>query len=233
MGTDGTVEGKDTSGVTQDTSGGKQETSGQGTETFTREQVEAISRKAANDALSAAGRDAKALEAKRQAIKEAEEHLAQSIIASREAEIESVRDDPEALAAMRKRHNEADRQDKLDKKERELYEKTAEVDEALGKVTKAEIEERAKIVAAKHDVDGSILAKNTDGSLEAMETLAKSLTKLGKAPPPITTDSGKTIGGGSMPNNLEAFKKWQDNLTQAEFEANAPAINQRLKELRK
>ena len=232
MATDGTVVSKDTSEVTQDTSGGKQETS-EKEPTFTREQVEAISRKAANDALSAAGRDAKTLEAKMQALKEAEERLNQSIVASRQAEIEAVRDDPDALAAMRKRHNEAERQDKLDKRERELAEREEKNSEALGKVTKAEIEERAKIVATKHDVDGSILAKNTDGSLEAMEALARSLIKLGKAQPPITTDSGKTIGGGSMPNNLEDFKVWQDGLSHTEFEANAPAINQRLKELQK
>jgi len=64
-----------------------------------------------------------------------------------------------------------------------------------------------------------------------MEELAKSLPKLGKAKPPITPDTGKTIGGGTMPNNLEDFKAWAANLTQTEYEARAPEINARLKEL--
>ena len=200
-------------------------------ETFTKEQLEANSRKAVNDALSVAGRSAKAFEAREQAIKDAEEHLSQSIAASRSAEIEAAGDDRDAVATIRKRHTEAERQDKLDKKERELKAKEETIQHDVEKVTKAESKERAQVVASKHDVAAETLEKFTDGTLESMEELAKSLPKKGEATPPIKTDSGKTIGGSTMPNNLEDFKAWSAGLTQTEYESRSPEIDARLKEL--
>lgn len=236
MATDGTVKAEDQVAAEKAAAEAaalkaKQETSEKEAPTFTEEQAKAMALKAANDALSAAGRSNKAFEAREQSIKDAEERLSQSKTASRQAEIESARDDPDALAAIRKRHSEAERQDKLDKKERELDDKEAKADEKLERVTKAEAKERAGIVALKHDVDAGLLEKFTDGTLESMEELAKSLPKKGEAPPAIKPDSGKTLGGGTMPNNLEDFKVWIDNLPQTVYEARAPEIKARLKEL--
>ena len=208
-------------------------TSGKETPTFTDEQAQVMATKAVSDALSAAGRTAKALEVRELAIKKTEENNERRLVEAREAELEANRDNPDELPKIQKRHREEVRQAKLDKREQELEEREAKSSVALDKVTKAETKERAQIVATKHDVDVSTLEKHTDGSLEAMEDLAKSLPKKGEAKPPIGTDSGKTTGSGSMPNNLEDFKAWAANLSQSEYESKASEIDERLKELQK
>lgn len=171
-------------------------------ETFTSEQVEVAKTKAASDALATAGRTAKSFEKREEAIKVAEERMATELKEKHQAEIEAARDDPEALTTIQKRHKEADRKAELDKRERELASKEEGVDEKLDKVTKSEIKERAETVALKHSVDANTLLKHTDGSLEAMEDLAKSLPKK-EEKPDLKPDSSKTTGGGEMPESAK------------------------------
>lgn len=202
MALDGTEERKDTTQQAEESSGEKQGTSEKEPETLTKEQVEEIKTKAASDALATAGRTAKAFEKREEAITKREEGIAQKERERREAEIERDREDPTALTATQQRHKQEDKAAELAKRERELDDKDTKADEKLEKVTKAEIKERAETVALKHSVDADTLVKHTDGSLEAMEDLAKSLPKK-EEKPPLKPDSSTTIGGGAMPDSAK------------------------------
>ena len=168
--------------------------------------TEADVTKAVSDALSAAGRDAKSISDK---ATEAERILGDAkkmqtdIQAERErwqkdkdeAELESVRDDPDALKSLGERQRQRNEATKLATREKELDEREAKHKERLEKADKADVKERATEIATRHTVDVASLIKFTDGSAEAMEELAQQLPKKGEPKPPLRTDTGRTIGG--------------------------------------
>ena len=182
---------KDTQGATT-----SEETKGTSTEpkTFTEEQVTASNQKAVSDALSAAGRTAKALEAQQQSITADKERIAQNLKNSDEAELEANRDDPEKLSAVRERQSRRTAETKLAEKELELKNEQAKNTEAQEAGAVHTKEQNAREVATRLNVDAETLMKYTDGSKEAMEDLAKSLPKKVETKT-VTTDSGETIGG--------------------------------------
>ena len=221
---DGTKDPKDTLGATPDPSTGEKGTSEQ-PKTYTEEEKA----KAVSDALSAAGRIAKQLDQQREALEAERKQLTASRVQWQrekdEAELEAARDDPDALKSLRARQKQSEREAELDRREQELKisgEKHAEALKGVAQYTK---ERNAHEIAARLNVDFELLMKFTDGSTEAMEELAKALPKKGEATI-LRPDSGRTIGGGSIPTNLEQFKKWIESISQAEYEKLKPQIDE-------
>ncbi len=209
---DGTEERKDTSQA-GDSSGEKQGTSKKEPETFTKEQVEEISTKAVSDALSTAGRTAKSLEEREEAIKKADERTAQEGRERREKELEIARDDPDKFTAVQLRHKQEVKDAELAKDRRELDADKEKHQEAV----KVDLEtirvfNRTKI-AAEVAVDkgvsvDSLLKLTKEDTREAMEATAKLLSE---KKPPLKTDSGRGTGGEDL-SKLTPDQKIQTGL---------------------
>ncbi len=218
---DGTKEGQDTSGNPQDPSVEPKGTS-QAPETFTRESVNTEKEKAVQDALSAAGREAKTITDKSdeaQRILEAAQTTQANTQAERErwqnerdeSDREVVHQDPDALKSLNERIRQRNEATKLADRKAELDEKEAKHKERFEKAEKSEVREaalkNAQSVATKHNVDAESLIKFTDGSKEAMEELALNLPKKGETKPPLKTDTGGPTGGVNMPEGSGAKMK--------------------------
>ena len=109
-------------------------------------------------------------------------------------ELEAADGDPDGTKAIQRRQ--AARIDKAElarlRKEAEEREGQSKEDrEKLAKLTK---EQNAREVATRFNVNPESLIKFTDGSVEAMEDLAKELPKIG-GKQPLKSDSGATVGG--------------------------------------
>lgn len=192
---DGTENPKDAS-ASQESSKGEQRTSKE-TQTFSPEQVAGIAKKATEDALSAAGRTAKDFEQREGAIKAERDRMAQEQTAKDEAELEAARDDLDKLSVIKTRQKTRDTAAELAKTKSELEAekaKTKEVQEAGVVHTK---EQNAREVASRLEVDAETLIKFTDGSVKAMEELAKSLPKKVETKP-LVVDSGKGSAVGTL-----------------------------------
>ena len=178
--------------------------------------TEADITKAVSDALSAAGRDAKSISDK---ATEAERILGDAkkmqtdIQAERErwqkdkdeAELESVRDDPDALKSLGERQRQRNEAAKLATREKELDEREGKHQESVkSDLEQLKVFKRTQLaaeVAVAKGVDIDVILKLTkDDSREAMEATADLLSK---TKPPLRTDSGRTIGGGRSFKQLE------------------------------
>ncbi len=191
---DGLEERKDN--PARESSSEPKETSEQ-TPTFTKEQMEGVAKKAAEDALSAAGRTAKDFEQREGAIKTEREKIAQEQKTRDEAELESARDDVGKLSGIKARQKARDAATELAKTKSELEVEKAKTKEALEVDVTHTKEQNAREVASRLGVNAETLIKFTDGSVKAMEELAKSLPKKAETKP-LLTDSSKTAGGEQM-----------------------------------
>lgn len=203
---DETEERKDTS--ERDSSGEQK-----GTSTDTKTHTAESEKKAVDDALSAAGRDAKTLSGK---TAEADRILTDAkkmqtdLKAEREqwqkdrdiAEQESAGEDQDALKSVQERQRQRAKETELAQRKRELDEKELKITEAQKEVAESTKERNAREIATRLNVDYESLMKFTDGSKEAMEELAKQLSEK-EAKPPLKTDSSTTIGGGEMPESAK------------------------------
>jgi len=193
---DETKDPKDTS-QTGDTSEGTKGTSEKEPETFT---VEETTKKAVSDALSAAGRTAKVLEVREQAVTAKEERAEQKQKEQDERDRYEARDNPEALSALDERQKHRDTKAKLTQVKSELEEEKTKGKQRDAETAETKIVTAAWEIAQKHGVDVEILKKNiskyTDGSTEAMEAIAQGMAKKGGTTP-LKVDSSKTIGGGA------------------------------------
>jgi hypothetical protein len=208
-----------TSGLTSPSKKGS--TSGGEPETFTKEQVE----KEISDRLTDAGRTSADLEKREAAIKEREEaaqkaederiERAKQEKEARDAkDLEALADDPDAQSRLKKiqqRERAAAEKERANKQketqlEADKLSHQAEIDAA--RETRREID--VWEVAKDNGLD-VVLLKETCGefnaqSREQIEKVAKALAK-GKAPepppPPPTPDSGRTSGGGQMPEKAK------------------------------
>ena len=187
-------------------------------ETLTRD--EAV--KMRDDALSAAGRDAKTITEKSdeaQRILEAAQTTRTNIQAEQErwqderneAAREAVSQDPTALKSLNERIRQEKEASKLARERTELGDRETKHKERLEKAEKSEGREaalkNAQTVATKHNVDAESLIKFTNGSVEAMEELALKLPKKGETKPPLKTDTGGTIGGVQAPESSSGKMK--------------------------
>lgn len=164
--------------------------------------------KAINDALSAAGRTAKELTDKTQKaetlLTEAKK-IRETAVGEQsrwqkekdEKELESAKDNPDALTAITARQKLQTKESELSKKEQELSDKETKIQPQLDELATSKKERNALEIALKHNVPFETLLKFTDGSLEAMEDLAKLLSRKGGTTT-LKPDSGTTTGGGDL-----------------------------------
>ena len=138
-----------------------------------------------------------------------------------EAEEARYQDEPDKLTEFRSRRKGREREAELAEREQKLSDREAEIN-------KAKSEQNISEVATRLNVNPKLLAKlakDTDGSIEAIEAEAQDLPRLSETTP-LKVDSGKTIGGkGGIPTNLEQYKKWVENLSQSEYEKLKPEID--------
>ena len=206
---DGTKTGQDTS-QTEDTSGKTRGTSEKEPETFTKEQMADIVKKAESDALSKAGRTATTLDKRETTGKLAEERMAQERKDRDLAEQEDARDDKETLSAVLERQKHRDTKSKLATAEAERDTLSEEVKATKTQTQEFERTQKAAEIAVKYGVDFNTLVKFAT-TPEAMEELAQTLKK-GEVKEPIISDSGKTAGGDTMPDSAKGKIKagWEE-----------------------
>jgi len=187
------------------------QTSEQTTEAFTREQHETEKQKAVSDALSAAGRTAKALETREAAVRVTEEKATQAQKAKDDAELEAARGDSDEMSRIQTRQQLREAKAKLAKAEQELSEEREKGKQRDAEAAQTTLEVNAWKAAKRLDVDAETLlklVKFTDGSKEAIEAIGQTLPKKGEAKPPLKTDSGKTIGGGEKSNEQKLKERY-------------------------
>ena len=231
---DGTKDPKDTSQI-EDTSTEPKGTSKE-PQTFTEEQRD----KAVQDALSAAGRDAKSIKEKSveaEQILKAAQKTQEGIRAEQErwqkdrdeTERETVKDDSDALKSLQERQRQRAKEAELTRRAQELDAKEERHKGKLEEADKVTKELSARDIASKYNIDAESLVKFTDGSEEAMEELAQQLPKKGTPKPSLKTDAGTTAGGGGgIPTDRERFRAWVANMSQAEYEKRKPEIDEML-----
>jgi len=197
------------------TSGGEGGSTSQGTETFTREKVEAMVSKARSDALSELGRYKKAADDAVKSVQSIEERLSRLQEERFETELESAKDDPNKLREIRQRHKDVKDRMSTEAERRRWEADKAGYDERIKKAEAIERRELAREIATEFKVNPSLLEKfGTDR--ESMIELAKSLPKSGDAQggqgnqgnrvtePP---ESGKTKGVSTGKLTIEDVKK--------------------------
>lgn len=142
-------------------------------------------------ALAEVGRSRAETERAVKAANAAHERLTKYIKEQEDALEEQYKDEPNQLTKIQNRRRERDLQAELDEREKKLSERE-------DKANKAEKERNISQVATRLTVDTKLLAKlakDTDGSIEAIEAEAQNLPKL-VVTTPLRRDSGRTIGGG-------------------------------------
>lgn len=138
----------------------------------------------------------------------AEERLNKFIKEQEEAELEQYQDEPTKLTEIRRRQRERERDAELDKVKQELRESKERVIEAEREKSESTKEQNAREIAARLNIDPKLLAKLaklTDGSLEAIEDIAKDLPRKSETAT-LKPDSSRTIGGSA------SFEKIRDDM---------------------
>jgi len=205
MTTDVTTNQTDPSVATQDALKGEKVTS-DATKTYTESDVQKI----VSDRLAKAGREAKAFEAKEEALRQREEAQAQRDREQEEREYEKVRGNPDALSKWQAERDLKKERDALQKDRDALEREKVEHQVALEAAQKLTNAAQISAIATKYKVDVAIL--NDFGlNVEQTEKIAQRLSSLPPAElakltkpqqpanenPPKKRDSGVTLGGGS------------------------------------
>lgn len=193
----------ETKGATKDsqteTSGGKEGSTStdRTTETVTRAEAKIELDKAVSDALSTAGRTAKAfesrtslLDARDQKLKDAEVKDAERQKTKDVKELDDAKDDPQLLSAVKIRQ-EAHTQIAEAKKEREeARRERAEHETEIAEAKATKLDTAISGIAKKHGVDLASLKEIGITDLKQLDGVAKAISD--KKP---FVDSGKTLGG--------------------------------------
>lgn len=170
--------------ATLDSSDAGSDTSADNEPTFNQESEQ----KAVSDALSAAGRDAKAFEAK---AKQLADDRAAFLKTQRDAELEAVQGDADATAKLKAEHTMADREAAVEAKEKANESKGSEYD-------KTQLLGSYMVVGSKHGIDAAELQTASEElglTTEAQVDLLAQRMK--KTPAPLITDSGRTSASGT------------------------------------
>ncbi len=212
---DGTEERKDTS-QDGDTSSDTKETSKEAPD-YSKESQ----KKAVDDALSAAGRDAKSItdtKATAEKLLENAKNVSEKAVEAQktwqsqrdEEELEINKDKPDAIARIKDRQKQDKVKSDLAKRTQELDERESNLKPQLDEVATNKRERNALEVAIKYNVAYEQLLKFTDGSVEQMEELAKSLPKKGDSAQ-LNPDSNDSVGGGDL-SAEDKLKKRYDKM---------------------
>ena len=171
-------------------------------------------KKAVSDALSAAGRTAKAMEARENAVKaalskaeklQADIKKAEGERVEREyrADLERAGDDPLARSKVELSQTIRTLKGELGDTKSELGKRDEELTDARKVAAESTKERNAREIASKYEVNIETL-KLTDGSVEAMEALAKTIS--GKVIPTLKPNGSKTSLGSA------SFEKIRDEM---------------------
>ena len=176
-------------------SGGKTGTTSKETpQTYTEEQI----RNMVSDALSKAGRDAQTLEQKEGALKAREDAITAKQEALDVAELERVKEDPDALAAYKDKKARKKERDELTQERTQLERDKAEHAAEIQAARDAQKEIIIWQVASAKSVDPMRLKTLSDKfSIEGKEKLEELADEIGsgKTDKQIDVDSGMTTGG--------------------------------------
>lgn len=191
-------------------------------ETYTEEQVEKLvgqrhskldKRIAELEKLTA--KSSKAVELAEKRASDSETALIKFQKEKDDAELQTLRDNPDALTQyqIKLRHRERDAE--LTKRERELAQREAEHEEAIKEVQELKQTKLATEIASEYEgIEPATLLELTDGTPEKMKLLAKKIGTLkaksegeGSKIPGFKPDSGLTSGGVGKPT-LEQMEKW-------------------------
>mgnify|MGYP000337451006 CR=1 FL=1 len=217
---DGTEKQGDALLAGQPSPGETQETS-QTAKTYTQEEVD----KAINDALAAKGRDAKrlseweaSLKSQQLEIEATKADIAEMQRRMDEAELEAARYDPDKLKEYQARKSIKDQMAELEKARKdlkrqqdELARSKAEHEAEVEAARKATLEIKLWEIAARYEVDPSLLKDLNPQTEEQAEKIAKRLSGLTKKPEgekakEFIPDSGVTIGAGGTPTTEQLDK---------------------------
>ncbi len=172
-------------------------------------------KKAVSDALSAAGRDAKAMEIRESAVKEAltkAEKLQTDIKKTADEKVETdyraaldrAGDDPLAKSKVELDHSLKTVRAKLADTQSDLGKRNEELTDARKVAAESTKERNAREIASKYAVSLELLAL-TDGSVESMEALAKQIS--GKEIKTLKPDESKTTGIVTIPESAKGKMK--------------------------
>jgi hypothetical protein len=213
--TDGTATKQDTSEVTQDTSGAKQETSDAQPTTYTKEQVEELTKKAASDALAAAGRDAKSISELRAQIDKQQEQLANDRAAwvkqQRDAELASA--EPDEAERIRAKHKWEDERDEMLAKQQATEAEIARLKDIEAKFNTTQVLGSYMIIGAKYDIDAAELQEASEKlGLTDEEKIDELAQRLKKRREPIKADSNLTSGSSKPVSEMSPDEKIEAGL---------------------
>ncbi|OGN90384.1 MAG: hypothetical protein A2158_05685 [Chloroflexi bacterium RBG_13_46_14] len=167
------------------------------TETFTKAQLEEAVKKAEQKARIDAGRDAKSLEQREKAVKEAEERYSAYQRQQEESENEKYRSDPDGLKAIQEKRQRKQERDELTRQKAEVEADKAANAEKLAKADELELELAVWKAAQAKGVDADKLKtkvtkfglKTEEQILDLAETMAVAKKE------DLRADSNKGIGG--------------------------------------
>ena len=151
-----------------------------GTPTYTKDQVDKMLRDARTAAMADVGRMKTEAEKALKAASAAADRLKQLEKEREEVELEAAKDEPDRLTMIRTRQQMRQREAELAQAREELNATKTTLTELQSQRAESQKEINAREIAARLGVDLSRLvklAKFTDGSAEAIEDLAKDLTK--------------------------------------------------------
>tara|TARA_Y100000310_G_C20701833_1_gene830676 strand:+ start:2199 stop:2852 length:654 start_codon:yes stop_codon:yes gene_type:complete len=161
--------------------------------------------KAVSDALAAAGRDAKTIKDMREeadaTLKRARETEDGAKEARRQSELAVVRDDPEALSAVRQRHQSEDYRQQGLRAQEDADNKLEEAKRLTQVSALKEAQAKASALSVETGVDADTLMNLSDGNPDKMEALAKVLPKgdtSTQSNQRAWHDSGRNIGGATI-----------------------------------
>ena len=192
-------------------------TSGTEPETFTKEDMEETRRKAKSDALAEVGRLQKTAQNAIKATEAANERITQMVKDQEDDELRAAAGDDEKTSALKERQLRRRAESELTQVKQERDEKEDELKSANAEKAENTKERNAREIASRLSVNASLLAKlakSTDGSIEAIEDIAKELPKKGESKT-LQVDSSKTSGGSvGIPTEIGRFRTWIAGLSQ-------------------
>jgi hypothetical protein len=195
-----------------------------GTPQYTQEQVNKMVMDAKSAALADVGRFRVESEKALKAANAAQERLTKMQKDQEEAELFAARDEPEKLSAIQERQKRRQAESELAEARQELNEHKERLQLTEKERAESTKERNAREIAVRLTVDAEKLVKLsrfTDGTVEAIEEIARELPKQGKT---LKPDSGGSIGGNvTFEQVREEYIKDPRN----------PAIKERYMEMRK
>ena len=166
-------------------------------QTFTKDEVDKAVRDGRSAALADIGRLTKESANSLKAAQEAQARVNQMVAEEDKRELEGAEGDPQRLSALQERQRRRTAESELATTKQELAQKNELIQQTETERAESKRTQIVQEVATRFTVDPARLArlaKATDGSVEAIEDLAKDLPT-GTPKTPLKPDSGGAIGG--------------------------------------